>query len=93
MAYSTSSPPVLISQPIAGPKKWVYESTDAASVVDADGYITNASDLGMEAGDTVIVIDTDASPIAATAHVVSAINADGSADLSDGVDIGSTNSD
>jgi len=93
MAYSTSNPPVLVGQPIAGPRCWEYRSTDAATAVDADGYITNAKDLGMQVGDYIRVVDTDASPVTATAHVVSAINANGSADLSDGVALGSTDTD
>lgn len=96
MAYSTSNPPVLLTDGGVGGgsmRIWCYESTDASTVVDADGYITNAADLGMQAGDLVIVRDTDASPTAVTSHVVSAINSNGSADLSDGVSIGVTDSD
>lgn len=91
MAYSTSNPPRLVSQPIAGNRLWQYTSTDAGSVVDASGYFTDGYNLGMRAGDTVIVIDNDASPVAVTMHTV---NVSGTTiDLSDGVGIGSTNSD
>ncbi len=96
MAYSTSSPPEMFAGPLAGTgKKWVYKSTDAASVVRVSGYITNAKDLGMLVGDVVEVHDTDASPYIVTTHVVSAISATtGAADLSDiGATLGSTNSD
>lgn len=97
MAYSTSSPPELITNgPLTGSgKKWIYKSTDAASVVRVSGYITNASQLGMQVGDIVEVHDTDASPYIVTTHVVSAISATtGAADLSDiGSTLGSTNSD
>ena len=97
MAYSTSSPPELISTgPLTGSgKKWVYKSTDAAATVRVAGYITNARELGMQVGDIVEVHDTDASPYIVTSHVVSAINSTtGAADLSDtGATLGSTNSD
>ncbi len=97
MAYATSNPPSLVSVgPLTGSgKRWVYKSTDAASVVRVAGYITNAKGLGMSVGDIVEVHDTDASPYIVTTHVVSAINATtGAADLSDtGSTLGSTNSD
>jgi hypothetical protein len=97
MAYSTSSPPSLISAgPLTGSgKKWQYKSTDANTVVRVAGYISNARALGMLVGDIVEVHDTDASPYIVTTHVVSAINATtGAADLSDlGSTLGSTNTD
>lgn len=90
--YSTSNPPVMVSSGIgSGPRLWMYSSVDAGSVVDASGYFTNGYALGMRSGDIVFVIDNDASPIAATSHVV---NVSGTTiDLSDGVSIGVTNSD
>lgn len=91
MSYSTSNPPRLVSQPIAGLRLWQYASTDGTATVDASGYFTDGYDLGMRAGDTVMVIDTDASPVAVTMHTV---NVSGTTiDLSDGVSVGSTNSD
>lgn len=84
MTYSTSNPPVLVQQPLAGGagKFWVYRSTDAASTVDDANYITNGGSLGMSIGDLVLVIDTDASPVIATWHQVSATG-DGTTDLND----------
>lgn len=83
MAYATTNPPKLMTVGIAGKGKiWFYESTDAASVVDADGYITNAKKLGMAVGDLVLAADTDATPYTLTTHVVTEINTDGSANLS-----------
>lgn len=91
MAYSASNPPNLVVQAINGSRQWVYLSTDAASVVDASNYFTDGYARGMRAGDTVRVVDTDASPVAVTMHTV---NVSGTTiDLSDGVSIGSTNSD
>ena len=91
MAYATTNPPRLISQSIASLRMWEYASADPTATVDASGYFTNGYDLGMRAGDSVRVVDTDASPVAVTMHTV---NVSGTTiDLSDGVSIGSTNSD
>ena len=91
MSYSTASPPVAVSQSIAGKTIWTYDSTDADTAVDASGYFTNGYALGMRQGDVCIVTDTDASPVKITSHVV---NASGTTiDLADGISLGSTNSD
>jgi len=97
MAYSTSNPPYLMFAPFGHttlkPAIWGYSSTDAVTVVRVTGYISNAKDLGMHAGDVVLVIDNDASPVTGAWCWVSVINADGSADLSDGVTVTGTNTD
>lgn len=84
MAYSTSNPPKLIGKAVSQAGQiWEYRSTDAATVVDGSGYITNAKSLGMKVGDRVYVHDTDASPYTITEHVVISVNAStGAADLS-----------
>lgn len=71
MSYSTSAPP----QKIGGggidgnlPSLWFYTSTDNATTVDVPGYFTNALDLGIKAGDYILVADSDASPIITTMH-------------------------
>ena len=93
MSYSTSSPPILIAQGIGGGNRlWFYSSTDASTVVDASGYITNGYSLGMRQGDAVLVLDSDASPVALTCHVVTTATST-AVDLSDGVSVGVTNSD
>jgi hypothetical protein len=92
MAYATSNPPRLVTQPIAGLRMWQYESTDAVATVRVSGYFTNGYDLGMRKGDIIVVLDSDASPITgamcwvteATTSVV---------DLSDGVTITGTDTD
>lgn len=93
MAYSTSNPPVLVSGPLTGAgKHWFYSSTDAVTVVRVSGYFTNGYELGMRAGDTITVLDNDASPITgALCWVTSAVA--GTVDLSDGVTITGTDSD
>ncbi len=96
MAYSTSNPPALVGKgTLKGDnQEWVYRSTDAATVVRVAGYITNGSALGMRVGDTVKVVDTDASPIAVQLMNVVSVNATtGAVDLSDGVAITATNTD
>lgn len=97
MAYSTSNPPALV---VAGQlngkgQEWVYRSTDAATDVRVGGYITNGGALGMRVGDTVKVVDTDASPVAVQLMNVVSVSTTypGAVDLSDGVAITATNSD
>ena len=96
MAYATSNQPKLGLSGFnaSGLSIWFYESTDAAGVVDADGYITDGDDLGMKLGDLVFVTDTDASPRIMTSHIVASVTAGGAVDLSDlGATMGSTDSD
>lgn len=95
MAYSTANPPALKSQALAGktPRTWVLTGTDAVTAVRVTGYITNAKKLGMKKGDLVEYVKTDAAPITVQLLIVSAINANGSADLSDGVAVTATNTD
>lgn len=93
MAYATSNPPALISA-MQDSRIWFYKSTDAATAVRVDGYVTNGQDLGMAVGDLVFVVDTDASPIAMQAMIVSAVSsANRSVDLSDGTAVTGTNTD
>lgn len=75
MAYSTSSPPRLLSHgglygigATNGGQLWEYVSADALATVRAANYFTNAVDLGMKVGDVVFVNDT-ASPAIALARV------------------------
>lgn len=94
MAYSTSNPPALISQGIGGFwRLWIYKSTDLPTAVDAAGYITNGWTLGMRAGDLVMVVKTDASPISMQMHIVSTATKAGGVNLSDGLAVTATNSD
>lgn len=91
MAYDTSNPPRLVTQPIAGAREWQYVSADASTAVRVDGYITNAEELGMKQYDTVKVVENDTGAV----HfmTVAAINSDGSADLTDGLAVGTTDTD
>jgi len=95
MAYSTSNPPALIAQRVGadGGNLWWYTSTDAATVVRVTGYITNGDALGMKAGDMVLGVDSDASPIALQLYIVTSVAAGGAADLSDGTAVTATDTD
>lgn len=94
MAYSTSNPPNCISSTIGGTfDLWVYKSTDPITDVRVAGYFTNGWALGMRAGDIVLVIDTDATPITAQISIVTSASATGGVDLSDGTAITATDTD
>ena len=94
MAYDTAQPPAMISQRVGsnGGALWFYNSADAATAVRVDGYITNAEDLGMVEGDIVLQSDLTGQTVAHQ-YVVMTVNANGSADLSDGSAISIVNTD
>lgn len=90
MAYSTTNPPVLLAAGLTndnGNKIWMYTDGDAAATVRADGYFSNASDLGMEVGDLVFHYDTGNTLI--NSYRVASVTAGGAADLADATVIGS----
>jgi len=91
MAYSTSSPPILIMQGIGnqGMAIWQYNSADPTATVDGSGYITNGGDLGMKVGDLVLHRETDTDLV--YSHVVKTVSstAPGAVDLTDGTLLGS----
>lgn len=87
MAY-TGTTLNLVVQGIGGSNKiWQYTNTDGASTVDASGYVSDATQRGMTAGDIVISQDTDDSAKITSGHTVVAITS-GTADLSNGTTIG-----
>lgn len=94
MAYSTSNPPVLMTQGLGGAamRVWSYKSTDAATAVRVSGYFTDGYDLGMRAGDLIFVVDTDASPIAMQVMIVTSATST-AVDLSDGTAVTATDTD
>lgn len=92
MAYSTSSPPVLIAGSLTnqGPKVWMYSSADTAATVDTSGYFSNGYDLGMRDGDLCWVYVTGTKVW--TSHTVTVSGT--TVNLADGVAISSaTNTD
>jgi len=94
MAYSTSSPPAMITQRVGanGAAIWVYNSTDAATTVRVAGYITDADDLGMAVGDIVIHTDTAGGTVGHI-YCVNSVTAGGACDLTNGTAITATDSD
>lgn len=93
MAYSTSNPPALIAEGVGGNfRLWAYKSTDAPAAVRVSGYITDGYALGMRAGDLVLVVDTDASPITLQLMIVTSATAS-AVDLSDGTAVTATDTD
>lgn len=92
MAYSTSTPPRLLVAGTGGaPSLWTYESADALADINTAGYITNADDLGMRAGDYILTTDTDT--YAGGIAIVNSVTAGGAADTSDGTAIDGTDTD
>lgn len=93
MAYATSNPPALIAGGVgSGPRIWTYSSVDAVTLVRVAGYFTNGYALGMRAGDIVLVLDNDASPLTGSWCWV-AVATSTNVDLGDGVTITGTNTD
>ncbi|ESY02285.1 hypothetical protein X755_01155 [Mesorhizobium sp. LNJC405B00] len=76
---------------MAGFRLWKYESVDAASLVRVSGYFTNGWQLGMRVNDIVFVTDTDSSN-ATTIHTVNLASAT-AVDLTDGLAVGTTDTD
>jgi len=82
MAYSTSNPPVLMSQAGGGgPQAWYYTSTDVHTDVDAADYFSNGHALGLKVGDIMHVVKSTAT-VGATTHSVSAVTVGGAATIS-----------
>jgi len=94
MAYATTNPPAMITQRVgaAGGAFWIYNSTDAATVVRVAGYITDADDLGMAVGDIVFHTDTAGGTVGHI-YLVNSVTAGGAADLTDGTAITATDTD
>lgn len=93
MAYATSNPPALTTSGLGGfANQWTYKSADAAALVRVSGYFTNGYDLGMRAGDLLLQVDTDATPITMQMMIVTSAVV-GTVDLSDGTAIVATDTD
>jgi hypothetical protein len=58
MAYQKANL-MLVSQPIAGARQWVYTDTGSGiATVTGAGFFTDGGDKGMEVGDQLTYIDT-----------------------------------
>lgn len=84
MSYSTSNPPALVSQSIAGPKQYVYHSTEGATQVVASGYFSDGQSLGMALGDSVRIVETDNSYAQSFATVTAVSTSDDSVTIAIG---------
>lgn len=96
MAYSTSAPPILVSEAPLGAagQVWQHASADATAAADASGFITNGGDLGMRVNDLVYHRDTGTGAVTCHRVVTVSSTAPGAVDLSDGTVVGSaTNTD
>ncbi|MCG7985061.1 MAG: hypothetical protein JAY90_20215 [Candidatus Thiodiazotropha lotti] len=94
MAYSTDNPPALESQAVGGKhRSWVYRSDDALSLVRVNGYFSNGYELGMRAGDTIKIIDENASPIDYAVSVVASADATAGVNLTDGTEVAGADTD
>lgn len=93
MSYAASGLRLMVPAFAGAGNRWRYESTDASTVVDASGYISDGGNYGMKVGDLVEVVDTDT--YLTTLHIVISVNATtGAVDLTDAGSITTvTNSD
>lgn len=89
MAYSTTNPPYLFSQPIAGVRMWAYRTSDATGTVDAAGYFTDGYARGMRQHDLVMVTDT-VNELTSMHRVAAATAGTTTVDLGTGISIGSS---
>lgn len=74
MAYSSTNRPLLTgSQPIAGPRSWVYKSTHTQAAVGTSDHISeaDAGKLGMAVGDEVTVMGSTTYVV--SKHAVAAV--------------------
>ena len=92
MAYATTNPPRLIAQSVgaASGALWYYTSTDNAAAVRVANYFTDGFDLGIKAGDVLLMVDTDDF---ASAIMVCNASADGAVDFTDGTAVAATDTD
>ena len=72
---------------------WTLRTADAIATVNTDGYIADAKHCNMKVGDIVWAITSTGGTIAASTCMVTEINTDGSANLSNGVALTLTDSD
>jgi hypothetical protein len=89
MAYAPDQLRRLLGQPGIF-QLWLLKNTDAIATVNTAGYITDAGNRGMEVNDLVLALRTDTGAV--NFSTVAAITT-GAADLTDGLAVGTTNSD
>lgn len=91
MAYTTSTLS-LASQPVVDRKKWFYTSADGTSLVSVSSYITDATQKGLSAGDSIEQYSSGGTPplISYLVKTVRSSVTSGSADLSSGISLSSS---
>ena len=63
MAYDKNNLFKMTNAPYNGAfNLWGYRSADNFATVKAANYISNAYEMGVKAGDVVIIVDSDATP-------------------------------
>ena len=91
MAYSTSNPPRCIVPGVGGaPSLWTYSSADNQAAVRVSGYFSDGYDLGIRAGDFLLMTDTD--DFASALMVCNAASAS-AVDFTDGTAVAATDTD
>ncbi len=60
LSSTTTSPnvPHMVTQAIAGPRHWIYSSTDVIDTVQTVNYFTDGQELGFKVGDSFLVINS-----------------------------------
>lgn len=96
--YTSSTLNMILEGGIGGgaPAIWTHTSSDAASLVQVSGYITDGGSRGMKVGDIVYHTDSDASPPLMSMLTVVTVSATypGAVDLANPVTLsGASNSD
>lgn len=82
MAYTSANLNLISVAPLAAAgQAWSHYSADTGAVAQVDGFITDAKNKGLRAGDLVYHRNTGTN--ITSVHYVVAINANGSADLTD----------
>lgn len=92
MAYSTSNPPRCVVPGVSGANAvWMYASADVLADVNTSGYFTDGYDLGMKAGDVVMIVSDTTPKQLAMSVVVEATST--TVDLGDGTVLSSADAD
>ena len=90
MAYVPGNLNLVSGAPLTGAgQQWTLHGTDAATDVDAAGFVSDGGDRGMRVGDLLFYRDTDDQVV--TTHVVHSVSstAPGAVNLGLGTTVGS----
>ena len=71
MAYTTATLDCLVPRIGAGPALWMYTTTDTTlGTVDVDGYFSDGADMGLVAGDVMIIVGATGGTVTTRMHYV-----------------------